>query len=135
MAKFKMEVEGLENYIAKISSLDGDVKAAVTKGLENSKSRSHGELHAAMGSHHRTGRTEGSLDDGGGVQWAGTMGTIDVGFHIHSGGLASIFLMYGTPRMKKDTKLYNAVYGAAAQAKVAEIQESALQEAIRKLGG
>ena len=41
-------------------------------------------------------------------------------------------LMYGTPRMKKDTNLYNAFYGAQTQKKIEQIERDALNAAVEK---
>ena len=60
---------------------------------------------------------------------------ISVGFDIKQGGLPSIFLMYGTPRMKKDTKLYADVYGKKAQERIKKAQEETFQKGIKKLLG
>ena len=46
------------------------------------------------------------------------------------GGLPSIFLMYGTPRMKKDSKVYNAVYGKKTMDEVSMIQALIFADAI-----
>ena len=46
-----------------------------------------------------------------------TKAYIKVGFNISKGGLASIFLMYGTPRMQPDKKLYNSIYGSSTKKK------------------
>ena len=43
--------------------------------------------------------------------------------------------MYGTPRMKKDQKLYNAIFGKKTNEKIRQIQEDIFFDAIRKVGG
>jgi hypothetical protein len=46
--------------------------------------------------------------------------------------------MYGTPRIAKDTKLYNAIRGTTAQARVHTIMERVLKEHVTldiKAGG
>ena len=58
---------------------------------------------------------------------------IKVGFDIRHGGLPSIFLMYGTPRTKKDTKLYNDIYGNKTKHKIAEIQKEIFNDEIRRV--
>jgi hypothetical protein len=82
--------------------------------------------------HRRTGKTEKSLRKDWKVEWQGMTASIPVGFDVTKGGLPSIFLMYGTPKhgpvgkrpgatghpgIKQDKKLFNDVYGSAAQKK------------------
>lgn len=43
--------------------------------------------------------------------------------------------MYGTPRMKKDTKLYNAIYGTKTQKEIKQIQKEIFEEEIRRVMG
>ena len=102
----------------------------------------NGNLERDIKAHRRTGRTAKSLRKNNKVTWQGTTASIDVGFDIKGGGLASIFLMKGTPRhepnhpgTKQDKKLYNDVYGAATQRKIQEMQEKHLQEALEKIMG
>lgn len=52
---------------------------------------------------------------------------VSVGFNLHAkGGFHSIFVMYGTPRMAKDPKLYNSIKGTKTKKEVAKIQEDIL---------
>ena len=88
-----------------------------------------------MTKHHRTGSTQESIVTKADVNWDGTKANIPVGFDIKQGGLPSIFLMYGTPRMKKDTKLYADVYGKKAQERIKKAQEETFQKGIKKLLG
>ena len=64
------------------------------------------------------------------------MFTVDYGFDIQNGGLASIFLMYGTPKMAKDSNLFNAILGTRAKNTIKQAEEKALKEVLSKyLGG
>lgn len=135
MPKFKLEVDGLDKFVERLSKLEGNVKETAEKALSESKDYVTSNLKSAMDKHNRTFNTVGALDKDKKVEWAGDIGTIHVGFNIREGGLPSIFLMYGTPRTSKDSNLYNAVYGANTKAKVKEIQENTFYNEIRKLGG
>ncbi|MFR3520381.1 MAG: hypothetical protein ACLTT4_18380, partial [Coprobacillus cateniformis] len=75
-------------------------------------------------------KTVGTLIRENGVTWEGFVATVDVGFRIREGGLPSIFLMYGTPKMKKDTKLYNAIRGAKTKKYIYELQTEAMTRHI-----
>lgn len=119
-----------------LERLDGDIKSTVEKALKKSQRHVHKNLGLAMQRHNLTYATVRSLVKSPSVVWVGkTRAEIDVGFSIRQGGLASIFLMYGTPRMAKDQKLYNAVYGKKTRDDIVKIQSEVFFEEIRKLGG
>lgn len=132
MAKIGLQLKGFEELMADLDKLGGDLKDVTAEALKKSHDYVTPNLHQAMKKHHRTGRTERSIEDSGRVYWTGNTAAVDVGFDISGGGLASVFLMYGTPKMKKDTKLYNAIYGSATKKKLAEIQEDIILGAVEK---
>lgn len=115
-----------------LDKVGGNLKGTVDEILEESKALVNKQLHAEMLKHHRTGRTELSIQDNARVEWEGTSAKISVGFDIANGGLPSIFLMYGTPRMQKDQQLFNAVYGTSTKRKIKELQSRMFDEAIKK---
>ena len=137
MAKNKigMSFKGFEELAGKFEKLGGNLKEIITECLEKSHDQVTPKLHTDMAKHRRTGRTENSILDNAQVKWNGTKGSIDVGFDIHNGGLASIFLMYGTPRTKKDTKHYNDVYGTKTRKEIKELQEKIFKEKMDALMG
>jgi hypothetical protein len=54
---------------------------------------------------------------------------VSVGFELYKkGGWHSIFVMYGTPRYPKDSKLYNAIKGNMTQNAIAIAQEKIMRE-------
>ena len=130
--KIGLEFKGFEEYYEKLDRLGGDIKEATEKALVATHKLITPAIHKRMTQHHVTGDTEGSIDDAGEVYWEGTTGCIDVGFHISSGGLPSIFLMYGTPRQKPDKTLYNLIYGKVVRKEVGEMQKEIFAEAIKK---
>ena len=113
------------------TGLDEAVKAA----LLESKQLVTQQLETEMQRHNRTGITIGSLDTEQKVYVQGFEYSVSVGFHISQGGLASIFLMYGTPKQAPDTQLYNAVFGKATQRKIRDIQHTAVKRAMQKYLG
>lgn len=138
MAKNKLTVDfsNFAEYAEKLDQLGGDLKATAEEALQDSKDYVTENLERDMKSHRRTGRTEASIKDDSKVTWEGMTASVDVGFNIAHGGLASIFLMYGTPKMAKDQKLYNDVYGAATKRKIKKMQEEIFEKAIKKrMGG
>lgn len=135
MAKMQIEFEGFNEAIAKLKSLEGDIRKTTEKALKETHKIVTSNAETAIRPHKRTGRTQDTLKRDAAVTWAGTMASVEVGFDIHNGGLASIFLMYGTPRMKKDQKLYNAFYGSKTKKEVHKLQEEIFMDEIAKLGG
>lgn len=150
MAKNKMSLSGdiFEEYAAKLEKLGGSLKATTERALAESAEYVNDNLKKDIKAHKRTRQTEKSLRDEEKVKWSGTTAEIGVGFDISHGGLASIFLMYGTPRhgpigkkpgstghpgTKQDKKLYNDVYGSKTQKEVKEIQEKIFAEEVEKL--
>lgn len=134
--KIGLQFEGWDTLFEKLDELEGDVQSIAEKALETAQSHIAPKLQKDMAKHHRTGRTEASIISGEKARWSGTTAEIDVGFRIRDGGLASVFLMYGTPRMKKDQKLYNDIYGAKTRKEIAAQQQEILTNAIKeRLGG
>lgn len=137
MAKNKMSIDfkGFSDYATKLQELSGDLKATSEKALQNTHDHITPKLHKDMKRHKRTGSTEGSIADNAKVEWQGNVASVDVGFHIRNGGLLSIFLMYGTPRMSKDQALYNDIYGSETRKQIKELQKKTFDRAIRKATG
>lgn len=134
--KFGIQFDGFVELMEKLDALGGDLKEAATDALEAAHNIVTPQLTPDMAKHRRTGITQKSIVDKPVVEWEGQSASISVGFKITNGGLPSIFLMYGTPRMAKDRKLYNDIYGAAVKKKIATEQEKIIQKAIQKrLGG
>lgn len=133
--KIGLSFEGLEEMAMKFDELGGDLKSVTTECLEKSHSHVTEKLHKDMKRHNRTGRTDKSIVDKAKVEWNGNTGSVDIGFDIHNGGLASIFLMHGTPRMKKDSRLYADVYGSKTRKEVQELQEEIFKKATDEIMG
>ena len=134
--KIGLQFEGFEELANQFEALGGDLKAATENALKASKQAITPGIQQAIDKHRKTGDTEKSLDKSMKVNWEGTTASIDIGFHVRQGGLPSIFLMYGTPRVKKDRKLYNSIYGSKVKRQVAEIQKETFQKMImRRMGG
>lgn len=135
MSKAYLEFEGFDTAIARLKKLDGDTKATTEKALKKTHKIITKKAEKAIQPHKETGATEKSLYREGKVDWAGTLASVDVGFSISKGGLASIFLMYGTPRMQKDQNLYNSIWGTSTRKEVLNAQEEIFYDEIRKLDG
>lgn len=141
--KIGLKFEGFEEMIAKLESLEGDLKATTEKALIASKQRVVEELKSVTipanypaGGKYSTGRTRQSIDTDMTVNWNGTIAEISIGYNMEISGLTTIFLMYGTPKMTKVSKMYNAVYGSKMKKEVGEIQRAVFAaEVQRKMGG
>ena len=133
--RVRIQFGGFEEYAERIDRLNGDLKSIFNEALIESKKLVTPEIKKKMEKHHLTGDTEESIDENFEVDWNGNIGEIKVGFDIKEGGLPSIFLMYGTPRVKPDKKLYNSIYGAATKRKISELQKEIFERELRRLGG
>lgn len=134
--KLALDFKGLEELAEKLDKLGkgSALKKAVEKALLESAKLVNLQLEAEMKKHYRTGKTVKSIVPEK-VEWSGTQATVKVGFDIAHGGLASIFLMYGTPKMEKDQRLYNAIYGSQTKRKIREVQEKAFNEVLNEIMG
>lgn len=133
--KVYLEFEGFDEVIARLTKLNGNVKGITEKALRKTHSIVTKKAAEAITPHNQTHQTERSLRQEAEIEWAGTLASVKTGFSINEGGLASIFLMYGTPRHKKDQKMYNAFFGKSTQDEVREAQASIFYDEIRRLNG
>lgn len=150
--KFGIEFEGFDEMFGKYEALGGSLKDLAQECLEFIPEMIHPSLHEHMKKHHRSGQTERSIVDGQQpIYWEGTRAYIDVGFHISKGGLASIFLMYGTPKhapanqydkakgvnkgMTADKNLYNDIFGTSIRRKIDDMQKEICDRKIQEIMG
>lgn len=138
--KIGLQFEGWENYMSKLDELGGTqtMKKGVEEALIESKKHINPLIEKSMSKlpakgKYSTGDTKDSIDDEMSVEWEGMTGSIKVGFDFSKSGPKSIFLMYGTPRMKPVSGLKGAIYGAKTQKEIAEIQEQKLSEVIKRV--
>lgn len=128
--KMKIVGNGFADLAEQLDRITNDIKPAVDEALKRTHEFITPNLDEAMNKHNRTHKTVGTLIRENGVTWEGFVATVDVGFRIRKGGLPSIFLMYGTPKMKKDTKLYNAIRGAKTKKYIYELQTEVMTRHI-----
>ena len=135
MARNKLTInfDGFKEMAERLDKIGGDLKKTTEQALEESAEYMTPNIQAAISPHRLTGQTESSLVKSMPVKWEGNKASRKVGFNISDGGLASIFLMYGTPKMAPDRKLYNSVYGTATRKKIAEIQKKIFIEELQRL--
>ena len=142
MARMKLEIEGLDNFINRIQQLDGNIRQTTEKALREThqivtqkaeKAMSAGNLPA--GGKYSHGDTLKALRRNAAIEWHGDVAEVPVGFELKQGGLTSIFLMYGTPRMRPARGLKDAFFGNATRKQVVEAQEQIFWNEIRRLEG
>ena len=133
--RVRLQFDGFQEYAERIDKLNGDLKSIMTEALVESKKLVTPGIKKRMEKHRRTGVTESTIDDINEVTWNGSIGEIKIGFDISNNGFPSIFLMYGTPRMKKDTALYNSIYGSKIKKQISELQKEIFEREFERLGG
>ena len=133
--RVRLQFNGFQEYAERIDKLNGDLKSIMTEALVESKKLVTPGIKKRMEKHRRTGVTESTINDINEVTWNGSIGEIKIGFDISNDGLPSIFLMYGTPRMKKDTALYNSIYGSKIKKQISELQKEIFERELERLGG
>lgn len=139
MSKFSIEFEQfkqLEKQLENLAGMDGVIEAT-ENALKATDDYVTKEVDKAVVSSKfnfdRTGNTKSSIDREIKVEWSGTVASAKDGFTISKGGLPSIFLMYGTPKIKPDTNLKNAAKGQGIHRdKINKIQQEEFNKVIKK---
>ena len=131
--KLRLEFTGFEEMAERLDKLGGDLKKTTEKALIETHKLLTPKVEEAFKRHDvkYSHSTMKSLKKDPKVEWNGSTAEIGVGFKTSEGGFPSIFIMYGTPRMQPDKKLYNSIYGN--KKKVKELQEGIFAEEIAKL--
>jgi hypothetical protein len=130
MARITIDFDGFDKALERFEEMEKDIKPAVEKGLKESHRAITPGAKSAISPHHVSGATAGSLRETSIVEWSGNVAEIKVGFNIAEGGLPSVFLMYGTPKMRPDMKLWSAFFGSATLKRIRDAQEDAVMEEL-----
>lgn len=138
--RMKIIFDGFADLASDIDRRGGDLHAAVDDALvETQKLIQNNLTHAAAPyattgkKGYGTGTMYKSIIEDGQVHWTGSIAYVEAGFRLREGGWPSIFIMYGTPRMQKDTKVYNAIKGSKTKKEIAELQQEVMLKYL-KLG-
>ena len=145
MARKKIGLQGdlFFDYMAKLDEIGGT--KAMVKGVENalieSKKYVNPLIEKAMRKSnlpakgkYSTGNTLESLDYTYQMEvFSGYIYGIKIGFDLDESGLKSIFLMYGTPRMKPVSGLKAAIYGNKTQKEITAIQVDAIFKVMEEI--
>lgn len=139
--KLTLQVKEFEDYMAKLDKIGGTkaMKRGVESALKASKryvnpviTKSVAKSNLPAGGKYSQGTTKQSVDTNMNVEWEGAKAYIKVGFDFKKSGLTSIFLMYGTPKMKPVNGLKSAIYGAKTKRELKKIQAEALNKVIKR---
>ena len=149
--KSRIEFDGFEEAIARLNKLNGNVKNISEKALKKTHEIITQKAQDAITPHNETHQTEKTLRKEAEIEWNGTLASVKTGFSISEGGLASIFLMYGTQshavsnqygknlgvaeETKRDAKMYNAFFFFITRKEVAEAKKEIFNNEIRRLNG
>lgn len=140
--KCYLEFDGFEEVIERLTKLEGNVKVTAEKALKETHriitekaEESVEKSNLPSKGQYSEGDTLKSLYKEAKVEWAGTLASVKTGFSISNGGLASIFMIYGTPRHMKNQKMYNAFWSKKTLDEVTEKQSEIFYNEMRKLGG
>ena len=149
--KITLDFPGIKETFERFEKMDLAIGPAVTEALQESYNYVTSHLEDQIEQHHRTGKTAESLLKNEKVQVEGTTYYIHVGFDVSNGGLASIFLMYGSPKhkvtrysgkkkstwdhpgMDADQVLYDLVFGKTTKQEIEKIQKRTFERQMEGL--
>ena len=137
-SKWAFRFDEMEALAAKIEKMGGSLEEAVEDALQGTHDLITPKLAQNIARHNVSGDTEKSLDKAPAVTWKNPLvAQVNIGFDLTSGGLPSVFLMWGTPKRKAsempvDKKLKNAAFGPAVKREVAQLQREALEAYLQK---
>lgn len=137
------DTTALLKYAEQLEAAGGTsaVKRAVEGGMKTTKQQAHAQVAEAMqpsnlpaGGKYATGATMEALNTDYTVDWEGNLAKMKLGFNLQGDGLASIFLMYGTPKMAPAAGLREALKENPRKISRKEMQR-ACKKILERLGG
>lgn len=142
MAKMSLEFSGLQEMMNKLRDAGADSKKVTEDALRKTHEIVTKKAAAAAtksnlpaGGKYSTGSTASSLQTTPKISWKGTEASVPVGYNIKTGGLPSIFMMYGTPRYMKNQAMYDAFYSEQTEDEVANAQKEIFENYMREVFG
>lgn len=117
----------------KIAKANGNLERAVERSMEAAANFLNPDFKVGIARHRRTGRTEAALIEHPSVEWEGNKAMLKTGFSVRAGGLAAIFINFGTKRgVKKDPFITKTV--SRNRKKITETQQEILMDELKGLG-
>lgn len=136
MAKFSLDSKSFQELVPKIEAAGGEAQKAADSALKAVHGLITPRLKSGISRHVQTGETKASLLRSPDVRWKSPLeASVHVGFGIGNGGLPSIFLMWGTPKMSPDIEFRNAAFGPKVKREAAKAQREALEKVLKRLEG
>lgn len=99
-SKSKIVITGYEEILADIEAIGKETPEVISEALEAQAKNTNRLYKAFIREHEYTGITEGSIVENPKAITNGTKIEIQTGFNIDKGGIASIYLDKGTPKMR-----------------------------------
>jgi len=134
-----LDTKDFQRLLSEIDKKGLDIMEAADKALTETSELIAENLTTAAAPYagkgrkgYATGRMYGTIIRDKPV-WIGNVAEVKAGFRVRD-ALESIFIMYGTPRIQKDTKVFNAIKGTKTKKQIQERQEEILMEYM-SLGG
>ena len=128
MKKSRIDFYGSSELLKKLEKAGANVEKVVVDALKKSVEKPKAEMLDYMSQHHYTGQTEESFTEE--IKQEGDKVFLRLGFDIKKGGIAAVFLNYGTPTMAPSFFVDNAIENNIDEIK--RVQLEALNEAFKE---
>lgn len=133
-SKLAFNFKEMADLAARIENMGGSLEKACEDALHATHDLITPQLSVGIARHVETGVTQRSLVKTPRVVWLTPLkAQVNIGFDLAEGGWPSIFLMWGTPKMKPDKDLKNAAFGPKTRREVAAIQRETLEAVVQEL--
>lgn len=137
--KCKLEFAGILTVLDKIEELNINKNDACEKALKASKKLVNDKLYRdtnksnfPSSGDYSHGALRRSIDNDYSVKWSGMSCEIRIGYYFEDIGLRSIYLMYGTARMKPAKKLWSDIYSPRTKKEIRIAQKAAFLKMIER---
>lgn len=127
---FNLSFYGSSELLKKIDRAGGNVEEAIGKAVVKGAQLPKLYMMEFMNEHRYSGLTASTMTEDT-IEWKDGKCRYRVGYDIKKGGMASLFLDVGTPKMKPHFFVHHAVEKNLT--KISELQESALKDALQEL--
>lgn len=141
MAKMSIEKGNFDQIAKVLNEIGADKKDIAEKALIKSFEIVKAKAEVGMqkqnlpaGGKYDSGKTRKAIIQTPDIQWQGDTASVGVGFDIKKDkGFVSIWLAKGTPKIKPDKKLYDALYSKKTEKEIREAQEKVFYDEIARL--